>query len=195
MKMPYITLSITGVMLTLFVLMGGAPEPLTWFANTDQSVWRLLTAHFVHSDLEHLLWNTGAFLLLGGIIEQYSRRDLLIALAVGVLAINCYLLTLYSLAAYIGLSGVLNTLLIVALFRLSSDSEYRDAAIWTLLLSMAKIVYELYTEHSVFSSISWIAVPEAHLVGWLAGVLLVTVQTVNYFSKNKFKRYKQVVNV
>lgn len=196
MKIPYITLSISALMLALFTFYGGAPELFIWYTNDGfQQPLQLLTAHFVHSDIEHLAWNVGAFILLGTIIEQHSKRCLLLALGVGLVSVNAYLLTFYNLNAYIGLSGVLNTVLIVALFHLCQKPNYRAAAIWTLILSMIKIVYELYSGASVFSSISWSAVPEAHLAGWLGGVVFVSLKTVNYFSINKHKFYKQVVNV
>jgi len=195
MKIPFITISISSVMMALFVLLGSAPETLVWLADHNDQTWRSISAHFVHSDTEHLLWNLAAFLILGSIIEQYSKRDLLIALLVGILVVNSYLYTLYDLNAYVGFSGVLNTLLIITLFNLSQQPHYRDAAIWVLLMSMAKIIYELYSEQSVFSSISWAAVPEAHLAGWVGGILIVITKTINYFGKNKFQRYKSVVNV
>ena len=36
--------------------------------------WRLVTASFLHANLEHLLANVGALLALGGLIEAYDRR-------------------------------------------------------------------------------------------------------------------------
>jgi len=149
----------------------------------------------MHSDLAHLLWNASAFLILGSIIEQRSKCDLLLAIVSGVIAVNVYLLLFFNLNAYVGLSGVLNTVLIVALYHLSQQSPYRSTALWTLAFSMLKIIVELQSQQSLFTSISWAAVPAAHLAGWLAGMVIVMIKTANYFSKNKFKRYQNVVNV
>ena len=180
MKTPFITLSITILMAMLFTVFGSAPEQLTWFTRDDwQQPWRLLTAHFVHSDIQHLIWNAGAFLLLGSIIEQFSRRDLLLSIFVGIISVNIFLISLYELNAYVGFSGVLNSILIVTLFKLSTKDEYQDVVHWTLMLSMLKIIIELYSKESLFSSITWATIPEAHLCGWLAGVVLILVQVVS----------------
>ena len=119
MKLPIVTLSISGLMALVFIAFGGAPEPFIWLADTGfAQTWRMLTAHFVHSDFEHLLWNLAAFMVLGTVIERHSTRDLLYGLIVGVVAVNVYLSSVYQLTAYAGLSGVLNTLLVIALFKL-----------------------------------------------------------------------------
>lgn len=196
MKYPIITLSISAIMIALFILFGGTPESIAWFSATPvEQPWRLFSAHFMHSDVQHLAWNVGAFLLLGSIIEQRSKGDLLMTILIGVIGVNAYLILFYNLGAYVGLSGVLNSVLVVVLHQLSQDSRYRTAALWTLVLSMLKIVFELQSQQSIFTTISWEAVPEAHLAGWVAGVVIVFIKTVHYFSKNKFERYKQVVNV
>ena len=196
MKIPFITLSISILMSVLFIFYGGAPESFAWYANAEwNQLWRLLSAHFVHSDIEHCFWNVGAFIILGTIIEQHSKRSLLLAIGTGLLAVNGYLLTYYTLNAYVGLSGVLNAVLIVAVFQLCQNPVYRSAAIWTLILSMIKIMVELYSGTSVFTSISWVAVPQAHLAGWLGGGIFVLLQTANYFNTNKHTRYKQAINL
>lgn len=185
-----------GLMALVFAVFGSAPEQFIWLADTGfEQTWRMVSAHFVHSDIEHLAWNVGAFMILGSIIEQHSKRDLIYGLILGVVAVNVYLLSLYQLNAYAGLSGVLNTLLVVALFRLCQSPVYRAAAMWTLVLSMLKIIVELYSGQSVFSSIAWQAVPQAHLVGWLAGMAFVSLQAVNKFNTEQRKLYKLAIKV
>ena len=189
MKIPFLTLSITTLIVALFVVFGSAPDHLTWFSQDGlQQPFRLFSAHFVHSDIEHLTWNTGAFFLLGSIIEQFSRRDLVLSIFVGIMSVNVYLLLLYDLNAYVGLSGVLNSVLIAVLFTLSKQQGYQTATNSILVLSMLKIIFELYSDQSLFSSISWPAVPEAHLFGWLAGVMLIVVRSL--FHINKQSIYK-----
>ena len=196
MKLPIVTLSISGLMALVFIAFGGAPEPFIWLADTGfAQTWRMLTAHFVHSDFEHLLWNLAAFMVLGTVIERHSTRDLLYGLIVGVVAVNVYLSSVYQLTAYAGLSGVLNTLLVIALFKLCQIPSYRAAAMWTMILSMLKIVVELYSGHSVFSSIAWQAVPQAHLVGWIAGAAFVSIQAMNKFNTEQRKLYKLPIKV
>ena len=196
MKLPIVTLSISGLMALVFIAFGGAPEKFVWLADMGfTQTWRMLTAHFVHSDLEHLVWNLVAFLVLGTVIEQHSKRDLLYGLVVGVVAVNVYLSSVYQLTAYAGLSGALNTLLVVALFKLCQIPSYRAAAMWTMALSMLKIVVELYSGHSVFSSIAWQAVPQAHLVGWIAGAVFVSIQAMNRFNTEQLDLYKLPIKV
>jgi len=196
MKIPFITLSISAIICALFATYGSAPVFLTWFTSEGVTQpLKLLSAHFVHSDLEHLIWNVSAFILLGSIVEQHSKRCLLLALSFGIVCVNIFLLTLFKLNAYVGLSGVLNTILIVALFHLCQKPVYRAAAIWTMVLSMLKIMFELHSSTSLFTSISWAAVPQAHLAGWLGGVAFVTFKTAKYFGINKHKLYKEIITV
>ena len=79
--------------------------------------WRLVTGHLVHADWSHLLWNALGLVVLGWLIEHRSRRLLLAALAAGISTVSLLLLSpLSSLDYYCGLSGVLNSLLAVALW-------------------------------------------------------------------------------
>lgn len=196
MKLPIITILISILMVVLYTVFGSAPESLIWLAESpfDQT-WRLVSAHFVHSDGQHLAWNLGAFILLGAIVEAHSKRDLLVSIGVGVIAVNVYLLSFYELTAYAGLSGVLNSILVVALFHLCQYKAYRAAAMWTMILSMIKIIYELYSGHTVFSSIAWTAVPQAHLAGWLIGGAFVSLQSIRRFKIQRFSLYKMAIKV
>ena len=177
MKFPSLTLSISIIVIALYVIFGNTPENLIWITgDAFQRPWSLVTAHLVHISTEHLIWNVAAFSILSSIIEQTSKQDVFLALGVGMLGVNFYLLFLFPLAAYAGLSGVLNTLLVVALYHLSSKENYAAAAMLTLVASMAKVILELTTSSSIFSSLPWPAVPQAHLVGWLVGAAFVGVQ-------------------
>ena len=193
MKLPKITLSLCGLMMFLFVSdLSGA---LIWHSHLGPQSWTLLSTHFIHSDIEHLVPNLIVFCLLGGIIESNSKRDLIYTLVGGVLAVNLYLIGLFPLLFYVGLPGVLNTLLVVAMFNLSQSQSFRSVAIGVLVLSMFKIIYEIYTGNSAFSTLNWHCVPQAQLAGWLMGVAIVSVKTVHYFSRNKYKLYREVISV
>ena len=197
MKTPVITLSLSTVMVALFVFFGGAPTLFTWISDTAyiEQFWRLISAHFVHSDVEHLVWNVAAFTVLGAIIEQRSKRDLLLSIIAGVVAVNVYLLGFYSLSAYVGLSGVLNSVLTIALFHLYQQPAYRMAALLTAVLSMAKIVFELSSGQSVFTSLVWPPVPQAHLAGWLGGAALVLITRKSRLELCKQKSHKKAIDV
>lgn len=173
MKLPIVTFSVALATCVLYALWGAMPDTLIWHQGEGQSVWQWLTAHFVHISTEHLLWNVVALLLLGSIIEQNSRFALLLALFAGVIGVNAYLALFYALDAYAGLSGVLNTVLVVALYQLYLKPEYKLASALTFVLSVMKVAAEYQLNLSLFSTLPWPPVPQAHFAGLVAGVGLV----------------------
>ena len=128
----------------------------------------LLSGHWMHADFEHLVWNVAAFAILGSLLERHSRTLLLSSLAIGTLAIDVLLLSpLSDIQRYCGLSGVLNTLLGVALYL--NWRQTRSALVVMIgFLSILKILIELGSGQSVFTDISWPPFPLAHLAGLLA---------------------------
>jgi len=194
-KPPIITMIISVLMFAAYVLFGSAPEALIWFSASERQSLPLFSTHFIHNDFQHLLWNVVAFAVFGGVVETYSKRDLFFVLLTGVLAVNLYLVCGYSLDCYIGMSGVLHTVFVVALFQLSQKSAYRSMAIWGLVISMMNIVYEIYSGSSFVSPMFGHTEPQAHLVGWLMGFIYVFIKTINYFGGNKYKLYRRVLNV
>ena len=173
MKLPIVTLSVALATCVLYVLLGAMPEVLIWHHGEGHSAWQWLTAHFVHISIEHLLWNVVALVLLGSIIEQNSRIALLLALLAGVIGVNVYLALFYTLNAYAGLSGVLNAVLVVALYQLYLKPGYKFASALTFVLSVLKVAVEYQLNLSLFSTLPWPPVPQAHFAGLLAGVGLV----------------------
>ncbi len=170
-KFPIATLSLSAVIIGLFLIFGAAPTTLIWQSN-ELNIWQLISAHFVHIGIEHLFWNCFALIVLGIIIEQHSIKRLMLTLVIGCTAVNLYLLTLFDLAAYAGLSGALNTLLIVALYQASKVPGYKAAAWLSFIISVAKLIYEWSTGNTVLTSLAWPAVPEAHLAGLIGGMCL-----------------------
>lgn len=98
-----------------------------------------------------------------------SRRILLVSLFAGIISVDILLLSaLSSLDYYCGLSGVLNTLLVVALW--IAWQEYQSKwVIISALLCTAKTLLEINFNHSLLVHIQWPPYPEAHLTGALAG--------------------------
>jgi rhomboid family GlyGly-CTERM serine protease len=128
----------------------------------------LLSGHWMHVDTGHLIWNLGALAVLAAMIEQYSRRLLLMSILAGTLSIDLLLLSpLGDVARYCGLSGVLNTLLGVALFLLWQ----RTRSLMSLLvgtLCALKIAVEIRSGQSLFTNVSWPPYAAAHLAGLIA---------------------------
>jgi len=135
--------------------------------------WRLFSGHFVHSDSQHLLWNALGLLMLGMMLEQRSTPALWISVGFGIVSVSAWLLSPWSqLSVYCGLSGVLNSLLVMALWL----EWRRDKTLIYLVvgcLALAKILVELSTQQALFIDTHWPPYPPAHLAGFLGGLMAV----------------------
>lgn len=178
LRLPVVSFLLGAACALIFWVFGAIPNTLILHSNEGQRAWQWLSSHWVHLSNRHLIWNMAALLVLGGIIEQTSRLLLVAALSLGIIGVNLYLAVFYSLDAYAGLSGVLNSLLVIALYCLYQKPDYRAAAVITLLLSIVKIMVEMLIQDSLFSKLPWPPVPQAHLAGMLSGFLLVLVLEV-----------------
>ncbi len=136
-------------------------------------IWRLLTAHLVHLDSEHLILNLAALLVLGSLLEYLQSDWLAPALIIGVLVVTTGLwFNMPSLLYYCGFSGVLNTLLVVVLWSVWCRSQ--DPLVLILgVVNILKIFVELVIGKALFSSILWPPVPEAHFLGVLGGLIMI----------------------
>lgn len=137
------------------------------------AVWRLLTAHWVHCDMEHFLFNTGSLALMILVFPDMTGKQLWGAIGMGIVAVDLWLLSGFGeLNYYCGFSGVENAILIVGLY-----TFYRKSSKLLALLvgvgAALKIGFELNRNTAVFTHISWSPVPEAHAAGYLAGFLWV----------------------
>ena len=174
-RFPFITLALV-LLSSAFMLL---PDPLQVHLYLDLRrisqghVWGLVSGHWLHADLQHLLWNVVALAILGSIIELRSRAILMWSLAIGTLFVDLLLLSpLSDIQRYCGLSGILNTLLGTALYL--NWRETRSALVILIAcLSVIKIVIELSYGHSVFTDFSWPPYPLAHLAGLLATPLVI----------------------
>lgn len=168
---PRLTVTLVATMLVLHML--PIDRALLFFSMTDITsgqVWRLLSGHLVHADWNHLLWNSLGLLLLGVLIERRSRALLAGTLAAGTTAVNLLLLSPYTgLDYYCGLSGVLNALLVVALWL-----EWQVSRSWWLvaiaLACFSKLLIEVSTGDAVISRTSWPPYPWSHVAGVAGGI-------------------------
>jgi rhomboid family GlyGly-CTERM serine protease len=105
-------------------------------------VWRLLSGHFVHLGLSHLLLNVAGLVL----VWYLAGRDLkpvqwLIVVSVSVLGIDAGFWILNpELVWYVGLSGVLHGMLAAGIVVAASDDR-KDLVLLGVLV-VAKLVYE-----------------------------------------------------
>jgi rhomboid family GlyGly-CTERM serine protease len=173
-KTPVLTLA------TLLVMAGIHFLPLTrelfYFsaeAVWQGQLWRLLSGHLVHADLNHLLWNGIGLGILGVMTEQHSRRAWWVAMLTGVLFVNLLLLSPFSqLAYYCGVSGVLHTLLVVVLWL-----EWRHSPSWRVplvaVLALVKTLVEIHSGNAMLSNITWPPYAWSHAAGILGGVIII----------------------
>jgi len=173
-RLPILTLSLLMTLIGLYWLV--PDKTLLYFSAADIArgeTWRILTGHFMHADPEHLMWNGLGLGVLGMLIEYRSRTMLLAALGVGVICVSTLLLTPFpQLDYYCGLSGVLNTLLLVALWL-----EWRVTRSWLMLAiaggSIAKVMIEVSLGASIMTHISWPPYAWSHVAGLIGGLIFV----------------------
>jgi rhomboid family GlyGly-CTERM serine protease len=190
LALPWRTLLLTGLALVLFLSFGAAPEAWVFdrVATAQGEWWRLITGHWVHSDLEHATWDIGALLVLGLLFESRLKGQLFTVLALGSLGIDLWLwYALPSLNYYCGLSGILNGLLALGLLRLWQ--ELRHPLIWmTGVGAILKIAWETAIGGALLTSTTWPSLPEVHGVGFLCGLLLALFYSVSQRSSPAGRR-------
>lgn len=172
LTLPWQTLLLAAVALIAYIIPGSAPE--TWvFDRTaigEGEIWRLVTGHWVHSDPSHALWNIAALVLLGLLFERCLQSFMLISLFVGTVTVDAWLWWGdSSLAYYCGLSGILNSLLIVGLVRFWQDYKH-PLVLFTAMLAVTRIVAEIFIGQGLFTHTAWPSVPAAHAAGFLGGL-------------------------
>lgn len=178
LRIPILTVALLVALAGLYWLV--PEQSLLYFSATDIArgeTWRIVSGHFMHADAKHLMWNCVGLAVLGTLIEQHSRRILLAALVTGVIAVSVLLLSPFSqLQFYCGLSGVLNTLLLVALWL-----EWRTSPSLLVLViacgSVAKVMVEIFLGVSLVTDISWPPYAWAHLAGLMGGLVVIWKQT------------------
>jgi rhomboid family GlyGly-CTERM serine protease len=171
------SLALAGAAALAFLVFGAAPEGWVFdrAAIAQGEWWRLLSAHWAHSDSAHAAWNIAALLLLGLLFESRLQGRLLLALLAGTVAVDAWLWWgMPSLAYYCGLSGILNSLLIFGLLQWWRDERH------ALLLvvggaAASKILLEASSGQALLTSTAWPSVPTTHAAGFLCGLLLASV--------------------
>ena len=111
------------------------------------------------------------------LIEYRSRNVLWATLSAGIVSVSALLLMPFSqLEYYCGLSGVLNTLLLVALWL-----EWRFTRSWLIFVItcgvIAKTVIEVSQGTSILTHISWPPYAWSHVAGLIGGSIIIWVQS------------------
>jgi rhomboid family GlyGly-CTERM serine protease len=164
----------------LTALAGVAAIAATFFSTHSPSLifnqqvamhqpYQFITSHFTHGDWEHLWWNLCALGVVSSVLELRCRGRWWSAMLLGFAAVNGFLMSsLSAVQYYVGLSGVLNTLLFVSLWELRKD--HGRLSLGLAMACAAKIAFEMTSTQSMFTNISWPPYPAAHLAG-LVGAL------------------------
>jgi len=167
------------LMLVLFILaLALVPRHVSESLAFDRSAitsgewWRLVSAHFVHLSLNHAVGNLFGLGLVAYIVQR----------SVSALPLACWLLWCCAgvsmglwwfaedLQRYVGFSGVLHGLLLLAIF-FSNHYSRRFAWLFGAVI-VAKVLWEqtpLYDDMAMFDLIGGRVEARAHLWGAMAG--------------------------
>jgi len=173
-RLPLVTFGLLLVMVGLHLLV--PDKTFLYFSAVDIArgeLWRLVTGHLTHADLEHLFWNALGLGVLGVLIERRSRSLLWISLGTGIASVDILLFGPFSqLHYYCGLSGALNTLLVVALWLEWNAS--RSLLVGVVAVScVLKVAIETFLGIAILTDISWPPYSWSHLAGLLGGLAVV----------------------
>jgi len=145
-------------------------------------VWRLVSGHWAHYSLDHVIWDVIAFAALGVACERRSRARFLVCLIASALAISVSVwLLLPEMQVYRGLSGIdsaLFTCLAASMWNDGRRSErpgLQAIALACVSAFLLKVAFELVTGRTVFVNEmdpGAVGVPLAHIAGAACGVLV-----------------------
>jgi rhomboid family GlyGly-CTERM serine protease len=139
--------------------------------------WRLIGAHFVHLDGEHLLLNIAGLTLLWALFARtLGTAGWLAATLCGIASIDAGLWWFSpQVGWYVGASGVLHAIVAAGALRMLQD---RDPVAWpTLLLLVGKLGWEQATGAMPFAGATPVVV-DSHFYGALGGVVAIGILTL-----------------
>ena len=178
-QIPFLSIGLIILMAALY--WGAADTTLLYFSKDKIAageVWRLISGHLIHADFQHLFWNCLGLGVVGALLEQHSRRRWVIGLLGGMTAVSALLLSpLSQLDFYCGLSGVLNTMLVILIWL-----EWKLTRSWIMIAiacgSIAKAVIEVYTGDSLITNISWPPYAWSHIAGLAGGAIIICIAAI-----------------
>ncbi|MFY0700417.1 MAG: rhombosortase [Bermanella sp.] len=165
----------------------------TWLRYDEGAVaqgelWRLLSAHFVHLGWVHGLLNAAGLLLLA-LIQPAGKVWLWLAFyCVSSVLISVYIVIDSQTYYYVGASGVLHGLFVVAAYFSQSLDLWRRYAL--IALVVAKLFWEqsrYYQDNGLGDAIGGFVYVDAHLIGGLCGLAVVLVLLLK--NQLKFPHY------
>lgn len=171
-------LPVTGALAVFMLLLALWPGSLPALGYergliAEGELWRLLSAHLVHLNLNHALLNMSGLLMLG----YYFRHDFSPASWLGLIALAGLVISAGlwwaepALRGYAGFSGVLHALLYAGLVRTWKEMPWLNSLVLALLLG--RLCWEhsaYYDENYLRGLINGRVIPNAHLFGALTGL-------------------------
>lgn len=146
-----------------------------------EEFWRLITSHWTHWSLEHLLWDVSAFAVLAGLCERAGRTRLLACIIASALAISLGVMVIRpDTLLYRGLSGIDAALFAMVALEMikrnliDGDRQRMFVVGACLVAFMLKVVFELLTGTTVFvdsAQSGMVPLPLAHVIGAGVGFL------------------------
>ncbi len=145
--------------------------------NGLNQLWTVLTCHFTHWSLNHLVWDLLAFVVLGAMCERMVRRRYYETLVLSAIVIPLLVTGPQSaVQTYRGLSGLdsaLFTLLACEFARCGiryGNRQLSVVAVLAWLLFIGKTIFEVNTGGLIFvSDPSFVPLPMSHIVGAVVG--------------------------
>ena len=171
--LPWRSMLMGVVAVLAYLLPGAAPEALVFdrVAIAQGEWWRLITAHWVHSDLTHAGWDIAALLLLGALFEARLQWRLPVVLLLATIGVDIWLWWGEPvLNYYCGLSGILNGLLMAGLLRFWRDTRH-PVVLLTGMAAVLKIVVEMNSGQALLTQTAWPSVPAVHAAGLISGLI------------------------
>lgn len=178
MRLPVATLLICAAAGAVYVM-----APLQALFVYDRAaigggeLWRLVTGNLVHHSGAHLVFNVMAFLVAGALVEtQRCRHFFLLCLLAGALIGAALYAARPELIVFGGLSGVVTAAVAyLCLIGLTQAGACRWLCLTASIILVAKIASEMATGSSILLGAKpqdFAPVPESHLVGAAAAILL-----------------------
>jgi rhomboid family GlyGly-CTERM serine protease len=156
-------------------------------AITHGACWQLLTQHFCHWSADHLFYDALALVVLGMWAAQYSIKQLWLTLLASCITISAGLYLWQPDLLYArGLSGIDCALLGMVLYHVMYQARQEHDNLWqaiagvSMVLFACKTAYEMITQQTLFMNSQQaqiIALPLAHLIGFITGLLLAWITT------------------
>lgn len=172
---PLASLTLGALALAIFCVAGPAPVSLVFDreAIARGEVWRLLTAHLVHTDGSHLIANLLGLAVLGALFERRAGAWVLLFLCSAATISGWLWFFRPEVWRYGGLSGVLYGFLAAGLARQWREPGKRLLVATVAVLVAGKSLFESMQPGSGMAHTSWPVLHGAHWVGAFAGLFIV----------------------